>query len=187
MADRYTLPPSMGGHECEVVWLSGTLVAGVEIAKVRYKVDSTLDGFEVTSEVLASWLTPVKPPPVEPPHGTPVVAGGHLAWRIDHPIRDNFEPERWWQAGSPSPVTWTEVCSWGDPVVYVPDPLAEPVQLPWTGGRFAVHVNRGLPRPVRIEVLDPGFADWCNTDEARNLCRAVWAAANQADKAGETT
>lgn len=201
MADRYTLPPEMGGHECEIVWRSSALVAGVEIAKVRYPVD----GFEVTSEVLWSWLTSVKPPPQEPPNGS-VVRVFRLGFRAVFERDDEAaiswpKDTHWFGTDRIDPYTWLDIQTLAEttaPVLLVPDPFAEPVQLPWrsktpptrmpntTLGVAAVHCNKGLV--ASIQVIDSAYTityDFDDPADAREYARAVWAAANQADKAGK--
>lgn len=55
-ADRYILPPSMGGHECEQIPTSAVMGGCMSVSY-------TVDGEIITSSVPRSWLTPVKPPP----------------------------------------------------------------------------------------------------------------------------
>lgn len=195
MADRYTLPAKMGGYECEIIWRSSALVTGVEVAKVRYNID-TLDGFEVTAEVLSSWLTPVKPPlPPEPPDGSVVrltAKGPLFARHDDGPPGNEWPGGRRWEGYGPDGkllrITWSQVCGMAtdETHVLIRDPFAEPVQLPWRRTGFEVDVSGAM-----VEVVIPRAEDGGSTlvgrTLARDFCRAVWAAANQVDKAGETT
>ena len=207
--ESYLLPASMGGHKCEITWRSSRLVAGVEIAKVRY----TIDGFEVTSEVLLSWLTPVKPAlPEQPPIGCWFWAGANL-WRHSNSptpvgqdpvdaetwmaLRDGAPPRSWRQLVVNYLNRWPGDCEILWPQSALPDPLAgEPVTLPWSarvGTTTAVEVSlmtvnpKYHDRPVYFGLASGAhmIAPQLTFDEAEDIARAlltaraVWAAANQ--------
>lgn len=187
MADRYTLPPGMGGHEVAVREKDRT-TGRWHVEWLVPDPAGSPTGFLIDAWLPSRLLTPVKPPlpPIEQllydlfrNLGCPAVVDpvdpedcAGMAGEIVRVLR-----QAGWlreEAGPNLGVTRR-----------LEDPFAEPVQLPWRGSRFAVDFTKNLPRPIRVYLLVEAGADSCDVDEARDLCRAVWAAANQADKAGE--
>lgn len=177
---RYTLPAELGGYECEIT--DG-------LAKPGGRVDCVMDiaGGGVTVKVNLPFrlLTPVKPPlPPEPPDGsvvriTQLRPGAPAPAGLRFPAHF-FQRERGrlhsWRGLDPNGYDWEweGICELGDPVLLVPDPFAEPVQLPWRKSGFEVSVSGAM-----VEIVMPRAEDGGTTLVghclAREFARAVWA------------
>lgn len=181
MADRYTLPAKMGGYECELVRRI-TLVDGSPVASVAYLVD----GVRVTAVLPQSWLTPVKPPlpqRPEPPIGS-YFRYGDLCWYRYRsgwiPVGGHERPVRQWEWLVEGYLNrWPDACE-----IAIPDPFAEPVQLPAKFGRLLIGADPECCGMVCIKDSYDGDRSFGHLSPAaaRDFCRAVWAAANQAER-----
>lgn len=154
---------------------------------VRVKTRVNVDGEEVwaTAIVPARLLDKVEPPlPPEPPMGavvtlTPKRPAERVFSRDDESSPYKSEPwfgeDGWW--------SWEEICSLGTPVRLVPDPFAEPVELPWVhafeeGEPIKVWASSASNRAAYVE----GWGHLA-ADDARDMAKALWAAADQAEAA----
>lgn len=191
---RYTLPLEMGGYECEII---GGLAKDGNRVQCEFEVVSL--GVTALLTLPFRLLTPVKPPlPAEPPEGSLVACGIGLRRTNPLPIARRWADGWEFYAGGPDEhdgswravVSFARAHSGSDPVLLVPDPFAEPVQLPWQvmtvhdDARVLVYPSDQGDGTVCFDVTAGGR---CNMAEltvadAREFCRAVWAAANQADK-----
>lgn len=179
-ADRYTLPPSMGGHECVVLECGLLDLNGLPASRVRYEID----GLGVTTILPPSWLTPVKPPPPkQPPDRSAVFDRDDRVWQ-------RFG-SKWCSPGAIS-LGWDRLNEDRGPLrLAVADPFAEPVQLPATMNGSWGSIELGCTDEgmvaigqVRSREFDTLRLVEFSPAAAREFCRAVWAAANQADKDG---
>ena len=173
-ADRYTLPAEtkIGGEWIEVPgsrrgdWVSLGQADGGEEA--------------IVINVRRSWLTPVKPPREEPPRGSVVLDCEGRAWQRTGGFRGEWDCTQ-----DDLGADWKYLSGLA-PVLLAEDPFAEPVQLPWreTDGSpliASVSLDHGIVA-VRFGIAQMG--KHFSPTAARAFARAVWAAANQADKDG---
>ena len=138
-----------------------------------------------------TWVVLPSPLMLEPSDGSVIrLPGGSVYVRDDSAVPGNecWGDRRWVSIQGAPPsyqrVTWGEVCELarpGVPVLLMPDPFGEPVNLPWVGARVGVKVTRDLPRPICIR-LDGGGYESIGDEEATELARALWTAANQAER-----
>jgi hypothetical protein len=135
----------------------------------------------------AESLTEVAPPlPPEPPVGSVVRAqapgresGGR--WVFEH-----TDDGVWYTTAHDRPYEWRDLRA-GAPVLLVPDPFGEPVELPWRCNGVEVQQTRSDTGPghlvhVSTKGASYGF-DHLPPDRAREMARALWAAANAAEVA----
>ena len=183
MTRRYLLPESLGRVEVEFVCEAGHRGAWSVVVR----------GGGPQFDINPSWLTEVDPPsPAEPEPGAYLVGDciamrfaryeGYNQWRWDSPNdRDGFDTGGWldlWSDIGGADVTIRRL---------VPDPLAEPVELPW---EFRVGTNS----ETRVSshgthgVLDKNAAVGAyattvrlSPEQAREKARALWTAAAQAE------
>ena len=149
---RYRLPEVLGGGEYEVSWQHET---NAPIGTVPFIVERGCIVY-----VAKALLTEVKPPmPEEPPVGS--------VGRCDEGYI-HIRQGRSWTNHDDVPATWSEVYSHGFTLL-VPDPFAEPVELPAWG--VSVRSNSVM---YGQRLLDSA--------EARMKARALWAAADAAEK-----
>lgn len=147
MAERYLLPPGLGGGECELVWRKGVDDDGVEVSKVAV----TVDGRRAELVLPSSSLTPVDPLPPEP------LAEDSVVWVVGDPARDTryfVRGSGWWhEIGVGSGFTWAEVCATcapgQAPVRLIPEPTAEDL-AEWLAAN-AVH--EGYERDMAAALL----------------------------------
>ncbi len=135
-------------------------------------------------DVPASALVEVPPPlPPEPPVESVVLVGGEAAQRFeDNP---NYPGTPWAGVGSGQRYSWAQLCTlggWhGDPVVapvlLVPAP--EPVELPWTT-RDTDDYNVEVDASDK-QVYVTASAAYMTPDQAREMARALWTAADAAE------
>jgi hypothetical protein len=177
---RYKLPESLGGGEYDCIFDSDLCEDGRSVAFDLPDLDRIV--------LLPSWiLTPVKPPlPEEPPVGAYRI-GGVLCMRV------SSEPAKCWVYQTKdelfSEETFADLCSdFGTDVVrLVPDPFAEPVALPWKNGHGVevsqTRTDTGMGDQVYVSTkyASYGFAH-VEPDVARDMARALWAAAGAAEK-----
>jgi len=192
---RYRLPEALGGGEVE-----GRLIrTGVSVGVGSWPVIlAQVEGIGEIS-VPVSAVTEVKPPlPKEPPNFSTVRIGSRAYVRYD------LLPDELNWYGSHGRNSWAELVAKSmestgfPPVVLVPDPLAEPVKLPWHA------VDPHSYHRVQVRVSDADFAEdgapprqtvaWVaaghthagshiSAPVARDMARALWAAADQTERA----
>ena len=173
---RYRLPDALGGEE-----MDDLEEAGAPIGTVAF----ILEGHLVC--VARGLLTEVEPPlPPEPPVGSVVRAqapgresGGR--WVFEH-----TDDGVWYTTAHDRPYEWRDLRA-GAPVLLVPDPFGEPVELPWRCNGVEVQQTRSDTGPghlvhVSTKGASYGF-DHLPPDRAREMARALWAAANAAEVA----
>lgn len=130
-------------------------------------------------------LTEVKPPlPEEPPIGSVVLDDDGHAWqRFARAVGDPRTSE-WFSAGEAADEDWAGLNAYGPLTRLVPDPFAEPIGLPWTTGPVGVGYEPfglgGGPHKVAVSVR--GEQANVTAMVARDMARALWAAADQAEK-----
>jgi len=171
----YRLPEALGGGEVEIVtpaWAGNAIICEVAL----------VDQPDVKVSLARSLLTEVEPPlPPEPAPGSVLrcndgylhIRRGSGMARSDH--REGYS-------------TWAEiVASHDQPLVrLVPDPFAEPVELPWRQ-RIGKYSTATVSRTVVGEItlsLDSGgrvMAPDLTTADAKSIARALWAAADAAE------
>lgn len=127
-------------------------------------------------------LDVVKPTlPEEPPVGTVVLVEAPAAI----PLVFFRYPDGWAEPAQSTYYDWGKVNSYGTPVRYVPDPFAEPVELPWSShlDHSAINVVKDDGR-VLLEVVSGGRAMLriMPPSVARELVRALMTAADAAEK-----
>ncbi len=179
----YRLPEALGGGEMESD-------EGLGDGTVR---NPSLIGFCIDDHwfwVAEGLLTKVAPPlPEEPPVGSVVRAHFRLPgddadledpWVFEHSA--DTRENHWYGAGLGEGFTWAAVCALGTPVLLIPDPFAEPVELPWElpvyGDTLTVAVD-GIG-------VGLGYSDGVGrltTGDARVAARALWTAADKAERA----
>lgn len=169
---RYRLPEALGGGECTIVERDPALTLMGKPAHVVM----TEDGTYVV--VQTGTLTKVKLPlPEEPPIGS--------VGRCDEGYI-HIRQGRSWTNHDDVPATWSEVYSHGFTLL-VPDPFAEPVELPWGGSHglkvSQTHTDSGPGDKVYVSTKGAsyGFAH-VKPSLAREMARALWAAADAAEK-----
>jgi hypothetical protein len=175
MGDRYRFPPELGGGEHEAAWAA----PGLDDPAVG-DIPFNLPGFSRRLWLPLEVLTKIQPD--APPPGSIVQIGTRFFQRRDDAGID------WQDLASGIWQTWAQACEGGSPIRFVPDPFADSVELPWqeedpdgATARVAVRsteMYRHAPR-VRVEA-----ADGCDfsPDEARSMARALWAAADVAER-----
>jgi hypothetical protein len=161
----YRLPEALGGGELE----------SMASDSVRYP---NLIGFCTEGEwfwVAKGLLTEVKELPEEPPVGSFVLVDATVLQRKDSAGID------WWDYGQQTWRTWEQVCQFGTPVRLVPDPFAEPAEVPWEhgdrdGSWIGVFESQRPWAAARVGT-DPYRTDM--TPEAcRYMARVLWATAD---------
>ena len=161
----YRLPDILGGAELEATeWWSGCAGANHE-----YRIQGT----SVTVSVPYG-LTAVDPPlPPEPPVGTVVLDRDGRVWV-------SLDLDRW-QSVVGGREFWVDlVAARGPLTLLVPDPFGEPVELPWwSDDRSRIEVHPGAARSVTVWFW--GKADTFRPASAREMAKALWAAADAAE------
>lgn len=170
----YRLPDALGGAKVEIV-PNPSAVHPPMSSHVRVLVETDDESFPI--DVPRSALVEVEPPPPpEPPVFSVVVVESAYAM----PIAFCRYPEGWAETTSVAYCDWAKVCSYGTPTRYVPNPFAEPVELPWV-----VHSPAGTRLLVKTEggnvVVHIGGSALIPPQGARALARALWAAADAAE------
>ena len=134
-------------------------------------------------------LERVKPPlPEEPPYKTVVLDDDGQAWQRFAPaVGDPLKTSEWSCAGGAADEDWAGLNAYGPLTRLVPDPFAEPVELPWRSDGVDVQptTDDGRPGPnvyVSTKRASYGFAH-VRPSVARAMARALWAAADQAERA----
>ena len=176
---RYRLPEDVfDGGEYE-----GSLTTFAGEPWVRFDVDG------VRFYVGLDALTEVKPPlPEEPPDLTVLRAGTAVYQRDD----GGGPMHRWWMAGRAQSTDWPSIADLAFTRL-VPEPFAEPVELPWqaTGGAdgdrpwsVGVETSTGATPMVLVNaaVCGRGAGVYLFAAGARRMARALWAAADAAEK-----
>ena len=176
---RYRLPEVLGGGECTVVERDPALTLMGKPAHVVM----TEDGTYVV--VQTGTLTVVMPE--EPPNLTVLRAGTAVYQRDDGLGRDVGSTRSWWwMAGRAQSTDWPSIARL-EFVRLVPDPFAEPVELPWGGSHglkvSQTHTDSGPGDKVYVSTKGAsyGFAH-VKPSLAREMARALWAAADAAEK-----
>ena len=181
---RYKLPKELGEGEYEAMFDSG----------VSASTALNVNGRKVI--VPTDMLTPVKPPlPEEPPVGT--VARALLTdedepWVFER-LGKRTDGKDWGAAGRDEVYAWADLNVRATPVVMVPDPFAEPVELPWEldvsdGPRRnrTVRVNYFPHAPatpvLSLEGNDVKVLAEVSPDQARAIANALMTAADAAQK-----
>lgn len=180
---RYRLPDALGGGE-----FGGYVHGGV----ATFEVPGV--GRVMLPEESVAEVAPPLPPEPKALASVVQIGASFFEKRDDAGIN-------WFDVGANTWVTWEQVCSVGTPTVLVPDPFAEPVELPWhhhtddnddifvtvepapNGGRYAfVRMEVDAEGPLRG--VAPGrLSAWVylGDDAAAEFARAVLAAATQAE------
>lgn len=167
-AKRYRLPEALGGGEYEE-YLRADGSTGAPVGTVAFVENGALFC------VARALLTEVKPP--EPPVGSLV----HLA--SYHGVYERLD-RGWASMKDGGAYGWGELLllnSGDTPVRLVPDPFAEPVELPWCingGPDWSAMVSRSIRSDYAARVA--AEAD-LTADEARAMARALWATADAAE------
>ena len=166
---RYRLPEDVfdgGEYEGSLTTFAGEPWVRFDVGGVRFYVG--LDA-----------LTEVKPLPPEPPVSSVVRCGdGYIHIRQGPSWTDHDSTHGY--------CSWSDICTHndgGEPVLLVPYPFAEPVELPWRVETHhdAVGAEVFLSDGVRVGVL--GRHIGISFDEAYNMGRALWTAADAAKAA----
>jgi hypothetical protein len=177
----YIMPGPQGGQELEPIRLDD---GGWDFFK--WPLGSNLSA---ELRLPARLATPALPE--EPPYGTVVRA---LITNEDEPwvferlsMTNRTDGKNWGAAGRDEAYGWADLNVRGTPVRLVPDPFAEPVELPWErkvtpyvfiatdGGTGYLGLTIGPS-----EVTSHGYS--LDVDEARDMARALMAAADAAEK-----
>jgi hypothetical protein len=164
---RYRLHDALGGEE-----MDDLEEAGAPIGTVAF----ILEGHLVC--VARGLLTEVKPPlPPELPVGLYQDANGQV-WQHE---------SNWWGPGAEVATDWENAHRHGPFTRLVPDPFAEPVTLPWRCNGVEVQQTRSDTGPghlVHVSTKNASYGfDHLPPDRAREMARALWAAANAAEVA----
>jgi len=184
-ATRYRLPDALGGgeyEECPPTVPAPYGTCAFLLALDGSSINPSTDGGYVVY-VAKDLLTEVKPPlPLEPvTNGTVVRLDGGGLWARSI----TGTGANWLGVHSRQLSTWSELCQLGTPVVLVPDPFAEPVELPWED-----KTKCGVT--VGVRALDTGNVNvWMTPEDvirvatvtgalARDMARALWVAAAEA-------
>jgi hypothetical protein len=172
---RYRLPEVLGGGEVEVVQVE----IPVQLRGYPSDMVRASDGTELVMQ--RRHLTVVEPPlPPEPPVGSVVrVTIGGESRVFTHLNEDVALTLGGWRDAR----TWTDwswLCEYG-PVLLVPDPFAESVELPWSPGK-GTWVVWPLDDGDEVSVSVPGGKHYgLSLADARAMARALWSAANAAE------
>jgi len=174
---RYKLPEALGGGELdEYRHVDGGTEAPV--GTVAFLVEGCIVA------VARGLLTEVKPPlPEEPPFGAVVLDSDEQAWQrfMPTPPGDRSGVE-WSCAGEGADECWAGLQTYGPLTRLVPDPFAEPVELPWKRefdtSTLIVERSNASNRAVYVD----GMYGHITADEARAMARALMAAADAAEK-----
>jgi hypothetical protein len=170
---KYRLPEALGGGELE------SMASG----SVRYP---NLIGFCTEGEwfwVAKGLLTEVKELPEEPPVGSFVLVDATVLQRKDSAGID------WWDYGQQTWRTWVQLCDLAlpdVPVLLVPDPFAEPVELPYVSTSVMVQRTEPDGTFVFLGLSTDGHSNefefqHLTNEQARGIARALWAAAAAGD------
>jgi len=176
---RYKLPEALGGGEYEA--LTDYRSKAGDDWRFRFRIPDV-----GLVDVPAESLTEVKPPlPPEPPVGSVVLDQNGRVWqsRAGRPGPDSVSQ---WQSVMGGQQPWTYVGTL-KPTLLVPDPFAEPVELPWEDAS-----TMGTPIGLKISGHDEMSLDFghpgarfpttgvlLNGYRARRLAAALVAAANE--------
>lgn len=179
---RYRLPEVLGGGGVE-----RAIGSDVPNGWIRVLVQGEDESFPM--DLPATALIEIRDPiPPEPPNFSVVWIGVRAHVRDDDP-RGGGD---WW--GESGRTTWEALCriaydrTGSPPVPLVPDPFAEPVELPWEGidaaiGRERLEI-RAADSDGHVPVIIPGVgAVYLTRDDSRTAARALWAAADAAEVA----
>lgn len=162
---RYKLHPKLGGHRVALLRRNedGTADIVVDLGDESFPA-------QVPITVLDEYEDPLPP---EPPHESVVRVKDRGIWQSFHGA--------WEGTISRERKSWAQMCELGTPVPMVPNPLAEPVELPWHVADVSVRptADYGI-RAIRVAV-DQDCA-FLSPDHAREMARALWAAASAADE-----
>jgi hypothetical protein len=168
---RYLFPDDLGGGEHEAL-TSFCSKAGNDW---RFRFD--LPGIGLV-DIPEGALTEVKPPlPEEPPVGSLV----HLA--SDYGVYERVA-RGWLNAGDAAGKafdwdTLIRLNSGDAPVRLVPDPFAEPVELPSMVA--SVQVSRTIPEGKLVFLTVSAGYEHLTNEQAKQVARALWAAAAAAE------
>jgi hypothetical protein len=178
---RYRLPEALGGGECRV--LNPPSGNGVYVRVTLGEGDEAF-----TIDIDRNLLTEIREPlPEEPPFGAVVMVDGEACQHFDTPYEEELV---WAIVGSPKRISWVQLCDLalpGEPTRLIPDPFAEPVELPWKNGHGVevsqTRTDTGMSDQVYVSTkyASYGFAH-VGPDVARDMARALWAAADAAEK-----
>lgn len=187
----YRLPDALGGGEVEIVtpaWADKAIVC--EVALVSDP--------SVRVTLARRLLVEVTPPlPPEPLTGYYLLKENSAAPLFVAEHEQDYG--QWYVAGHEKAFSWSELCAHWPSLSFtrlVPDPFAEPVELPWVGvaqkfssiGPAEVSVELceqpGLRFLVRVAARPFGDGEWrLSWPRAREMARALWAAADTAEAA----
>lgn len=172
---RYKLPAVLGLAEC--VFHS----AGHDEGNWIVELTDVVPGMRL--ELPASMLTEVKPPlPEEPPVGAVLLDYSGTAWQRFTVLGGT----NWNSTGDdPNVTTWEGLQDEGPLTHLVPDPFAEPVELPWEhkdrdGYSMGVYESQRPWAAARV-----GCGDHCadlTPDACREMANALVTAADAAEK-----
>lgn len=184
MATRYRLPDGIrdGEIEAEEVW------GGCAGGRPEYQLAG---GFTLLAPAGQPLERVTPPPPEEPPNFAVVRVGTRAYIRDDLPAANHLN---WY--GPEGRKSWDELCGMANrftgfpPVLLIPDPFAEPVALPWSAAtepisslRPTLYVEAAVLPGVHITARPFGDGQWqLSPAVARDMARALWAAADAAEK-----
>jgi hypothetical protein len=181
----YRLPEALGGGEVEIV-PDPSATHPPMTGYVRVVIESAEESFPI--DLPFSVLTKVERPlPPEPPPGSVVLVGADADDPLSGYVYRHYHGA-WAVPGEEDFTTWAGVCKLGIPVRLVPDPFAEPVELPWrangrgTGLSASIEVGNGaMAGAVYVRLVTPSAAPIQIGIPAREMARALWAAADAAE------
>ena len=164
---RFKLPESLGGSEVKVLTGMAQPDARADLVDVQLA-DGT--AFSISRKVLVEVPAPLPP---EPANGAVVKCFPTDA------VYERFDDE-WWTPGAEQAFDWAYICGGGDPVLLTP---VELVELPWSGWPFDVTTSSSGPS---VQVTVDHKRILLKPERAREMSRALAAAANAADGTRET-
>lgn len=176
---RYRLPESLGGGEFEA-FIDYHRVGELGADFVRFDVPGV-----GLVDIERGGLTEVKPPlPPEPPIGSVVRDKNGRVW-----VSLQGPTPYVWQSTVGGKERWADLVAGRGPLtLLVPDPFAEPVELPYTlsvGHHTKVRISAPVSRIGPIVALSLASGGRFVSPDmapatARDLARALWAAADAA-------
>lgn len=176
MSTRYRLPDAMGGLQYDAA------EDDPEYPEV---------GFDLPGVSKRLWVARtdlVRITPSAPPVWSVVGVGANAVFQ--HRSFGANGRTAWFRTGSSRAHSWDEVCSFGTPVLLVPDrtsPVGEAVTLPFeaeSGYRTRVRVSES-DGAIGLQVEGTGYAA-LDAEVARNVARALWAASEAIEREAQS-
>lgn len=183
----YRLPEALGGGEVEVeIVPDPSVTRRTDNGFLRVLIKTDEESFPIALPF--SVLTEVERPlPPEPPPGSVVLVGADADDPLSGYVYRHYHGA-WAVPGEEDFTTWAGVCKLGIPVRLVPDPFAEPVELPWrangrgTGLSASIEVGNGaMAGAVYVRLVTPNAGPIQVGIPAREMARALWTAAGRAE------